>query len=91
MAGLTETLQTYSYDDHNNVLEEHFEEASREADLDPAGRRITRNETSAERWGRHAYRYDAQGNWIEEITMQRQAAERDFRRTGITRRVITYW
>jgi len=89
--GLAESLQTFIYDDHDNVVEEHEQEASREANLDRAGRRITRNETSSERWARHEYRYDAQGNWVEKVTLQRQSSDRDFRRSNVTRRVIAYW
>jgi len=91
MAGLSETLQTYSYDDHDNIVEEHREEASRDADLDPSGRRITMNETSSEGWSRHVYVYDEHGNWIERVSFQRESAGGDFRRVSIERRTITYY
>ena len=91
MFGLSETLQTYSYDDHDNIIEEHREEASREADTDRTGSRITRNETSTETWNRHVYVYDERGNWIEKVTLQRESSDRDFRRVSIERRTITYY
>jgi hypothetical protein len=46
MFGLQETLQTYSYDDHDNIIEEHYEEAGREGSVGRGGRLTTRNETS---------------------------------------------
>ena len=91
MAGLQESLQTNTYDDHDNVIEEHHEEASREADLDRAGRRVTRNENASESWNRHEYRYDARSNWIEKVTLHRVPPDSEFRRTGIERRTIAYF
>jgi len=91
MAGLSETLQTYSYDDHDNIVEEHREEASRDADLDSSGRRITMNETSTEGWSRHVYVYDEHGNWIEKVDFRRESPGGDFRRVSIERRTITYY
>jgi YD repeat-containing protein len=91
MAGLSETLQTYSYDDRDNLVEEHHQEAHREADLDPAGRRITRNETTSESWTRYEYRYDDRGNWIERVALGRQSRDSGLRRSSIERRTITYF
>jgi YD repeat-containing protein len=91
MAGLSETLHTYSYDDHDNVIEEHHEEASREAGLDRAGRRVTLNETTSENWTRYEYRYDDRGNWIERVALGRRSRDSGFRRSSIERRTITYF
>jgi YD repeat-containing protein len=91
MAGLSETLHTYSYDDHDNVIEEHHEEASREAGLDRAGRRVTLNETTSESWTRYEYRYDDYGNWVERIVLRRDPPDSGFRRSSIERRTITYF
>ena len=91
MGGLSETLQTYSYDDHDNVIEEHHKEASREASIGRRGRRTTSNETSSEGWQRHVYVYDERGNWIEKVTLHRGSSDRDFKRSTITRRTITYY
>lgn len=91
MSGLTETLQTYSYDDHDNIIEEHHEEASREASVGRRGRVTTRNETSSESWSRHVYRYDDRGNWIEKVIFRRESSDRDFQRLAIERRTITYY
>jgi YD repeat-containing protein len=91
MGGLSETLQTYSYDDHDNVIEEHSEEASREASLGRGGRRTTTNETSSESWERHEYVYDARGNWIEKVNLRRESSDREFKRATIERRIIAYY
>ena len=91
MAGLSETLQTYSYDDRDNLVEEHHQQAGREADLDPAGRRITQNETTSESWTRYEYRYDDRGNWIERVALGRQSRDSVFRRSSIERRALTYF
>ena len=91
MAGLSETLQTYSYDDHDNVIEEHNQEASREASVGRRGRRTTSNETSSESWARHVYVYDDRGNWTEKVNFLRESADRDFKRVTIERRTITYY
>ena len=90
MAGLAETLQTYSYDDHDNVIEEHNEEASREASIGRRGR-TTSNETSSESWERHVYVYDDRGNWTEKVNLRRESSDRDFKRVTIERRTITYY
>jgi YD repeat-containing protein len=91
MFGLQETLQTYSYDDHDNIIEEHYEEAGREGSVGRGGRLTTRNETSTESWNRHVYVYDDRGNWIEKVNLRRESSDRDFRRVSIERRTITYY
>jgi YD repeat-containing protein len=91
MGGLSETLQTYSYDDHDNVIEEHSEEASREASIGRGGRTTTSNETSSESWERHVYVYDDRGNWTEKINLRRESSDRDFKRVTLERRTITYY
>jgi len=91
MSGLSETLQTYSYDEHDNIVEEHYEEATREVGLGRGGRLNTSNETTSETWNRHEYTYDDRGNWIEKVNLQRASSEREFRRTSIQRRTITYY
>jgi hypothetical protein len=91
MAGLSETLQTYSYDDRDNVVEEHNQEASREAGIGRGGRRITSNEASSESWERHVYVYDDRGNWIEKVNLRRESSGREFKRLTIERRTITYY
>jgi hypothetical protein len=91
MAGLHETLQTYSYDHHDNVIEEHSEEASREASLGRGGRRTTSNEASSESWERRVYVYDDRGNWIEKVNLRRESSDREFKRVTIERRTITYY
>jgi YD repeat-containing protein len=91
MGGLSETFQTYSYDDHDNVIEEHSEEASREASIGRGGRRTTSNETSSESWERHVYVYDDRGNWTERVNLRRESSNREFTRTTIERRTITYY
>ena len=89
--GLAEQLQVFTYDHHDNVVEEHTQEASREGGLDGSGRRRTFNDTSSQSWNRHQYLYDEHGNWIERITLQRMSSDRDFRRAAITRRTLTYF
>ena len=91
MGGLSETLQTYSYDDHDNVIEEHSEEASREASIGRGGSRTTSNETSSQRWERHVYVYDDRGNWTEKVNLRRESSDREFKRATIERRTITYY
>lgn len=91
MSRMQETLQTYSYDDHDNIIEEHYEEASREGGIGRGGRFITRNEASSESWSRHVYVYDDRGNWIEKVNLGRQSSDREFRRQSIERRTITYY
>jgi YD repeat-containing protein len=91
MAVLSETRQTYSYDDHDNVIEEHSAEVSREASVGRRGRVTTSNETSSENWGRHVYVYDDRGNWVEKVNLRRESSDRDFKRLTITRRTITYY
>jgi len=91
MGGLSETLQTYSYDDHDNVVEERSKETSREASLGRGGRRTTTNETSSDSWERHAYVYDDRGNWTEKVNLRRESSDREFKRATIERRTITYY
>jgi YD repeat-containing protein len=89
--GLAETLQTYTYDDHDNVIEEHEQEASREGGVNRAGRLVTLNETTSESWTRYEYRYDDYGNWVERIVLRRDPPDPGFRRTATERRTFTYF
>lgn len=82
--------RTFAYDGRDNVVEEHYESTSRNASVDDQGRLATSNEQHDESWTRHEYRYDNRGNWIEKVTFSRVAPDRDFHRSSIERRTITY-
>ena len=91
MSELSEHMRTFAYDEYGNVLEEHNESIDREGSVDTEGNMTTSNETTSESWGRYEYRYDERGNWVEKLTLQRQASDRNFHRWSIERRTITYF
>ena len=91
MPPCSEHRRTFVYDDHDNVVEESYESTDREAGVDDKGRLATLNETFQESWTRYEYRYDDRGNWIEKVAFARVAPDRDFHRSNIERRTITYY
>lgn len=48
MPPVSESTRTFAYDEHDNVVEEHYEDASRHAGCDVFGNEVTSNETSHE-------------------------------------------
>ena len=91
MGRLSETSRSIAYDAHDNISEEHFEESRREGDVDGEGNLITSNESSDESWKRYEYRHDDRGNFVERVILSRVAPDRDFQRSDIVRRMITYF
>ena len=83
--------RAFAYDDHDNVVEEHYEGTSRSAGVDADGHVTTSEETHDESWTRYDYRYDDRGNWIEKVAFVRVAPDREFDRSNIERRTITYY
>jgi YD repeat-containing protein len=91
MALVSESRHSYIYDAHDNILEAHCEESHREVAVDDEGNLITSNESSDESWQRYEYRYDDRGNFIERIVSSSVAPDRDFHRSSVERRTITYF
>ena len=91
MGGLSETRTSYTYDAHDNILEEHSEQSHRDGDVDGEGALITWNEASDESWNRYEYRYDDRGNFVERVVLRRVTPDRDFHRSNIERRTISYF
>lgn len=91
MGRMSEHRRTFTYDDHRNLLEEHWEGTDREGDVDSEGNLVTSNERSEESWSRYEYRYDERGNWVEKVVSQRVAPDPEFHRSSLERRTITYF
>jgi len=91
MGALSERRRTFTYDDRNNVVEEHHESRDREADLGADGRLEILNETFRETWSRYEYQYDDRGNWSERIAFGRVAPDQHFHRSSVERRTISYY
>src|SRR5688572_7320909 len=90
MPPCSEHRRRFVYDDQDNVVEESYESTDRKAGVDDEGRLTTCNETFQESWTRYEYRYDDRGNWIEKVAFARVAPDRDFHRSNLERRTITY-
>lgn len=91
MGALSEESVVYTYDEMDNVVEEHTRSSSRDGSVGDDGRLRTSNESFNEEWVRYEYRYDDRGNWIERIVLSRHAPERECHRLSIERRTITYF
>jgi YD repeat-containing protein len=59
--------------------------------VDGEGALITWNEASDESWNRYEYRYDDRGNFVERVVLRRVTPDRDFHRSNIERRTISYF
>jgi YD repeat-containing protein len=91
MGGLSDTHQTYTYDEHDNIVEEHVNVRQRELSANDAGDVRLTNESADERFTRYEYRYDEHGNWTERVMLVRHQPDMAFRRSSIERRTMTYF
>jgi len=82
---------TFRYDDHDNPNEETTEHTSCEMQMDEEGNLHRAKETSNTHHVRFEYRYDAQGNWLEQVVWSRLEPNPNFERSNVTRREITYY
>jgi YD repeat-containing protein len=83
--------RSFTYDAQGQVVEDHYQGRHCEATVDPHGNVVTSNEGIDESWNRFEYRYDEHGNWIEKVTLRREAPDRSFQRTSMERRAIEYY
>ena len=91
MPPVSECRRRFVYDARDNVVEEHYENTSRQSELDTLGNEVTSSEVADESWSRYEYRYDDHGNWSEKITFGRVAPDPHFHRSHVERRTITYY
>jgi hypothetical protein len=82
---------TYRYNVHDDPVEETVEHRSREVRFDEIGNVHYSSDRVNIQHNRLEYRYDAHGTWTERIVSFRPESERDFQRSKIERRVITYY
>jgi uncharacterized protein RhaS with RHS repeats len=82
---------TFVYDDHDNVVEETTETRRQLVSLDDDGSALTKEEPTLGSRSRFEYEYDAKGNWTQRVVLAWLDADKDFRRSSIERRVITYY
>ena len=86
-----EHRRAFSYDEHDNPIEETTEVNSREIQIDEAGSIRPVKENS---WKHHvhlAYTYDARGNWVERVVWDRLEPNPNFQCSNVERREITYY
>ena len=88
---LSEEHTTYLFDDHDNPIEEISERSNRDMGLDSEGNLQPSRESSTHQHTRYSYLYDSHGNWTERIVWVIFAPEKDFRRSNVERRQITYY
>jgi YD repeat-containing protein len=86
-----DNLTTYRYDDRGNPSEQDIEDTSREMEIDDQGRLQPLHERSHRQNVRFEYRWDERGNWTERTVWMRTGPDRDFERSNIERREITYY
>jgi hypothetical protein len=89
--GIDEKRETYRYDDRGNRTETTSEEQRCEGQMGDDGT-VERGTPEFHRsQTRFDYKYDAQGNWIERVTLQRFESNPDFTFGSIERREIAYY
>jgi YD repeat-containing protein len=91
MSELSEATRTFAYDEHDNVIEDHYQGVFRDGHYDDDGTLTTSNEQAQESWSRYEYRYDEQGNWIEKMSFRREVPDQNFHRSSVERRTIAYF
>ena len=91
MGDIGESRTTYRYDDRGNLTEQDTEDTSRDMEIDEEGRLQPVQERSHKQNVRFEYRWDAQGNWTERAVWMRTDPNRDFERSNVERREITYY
>ena len=91
MGLMQEGRRSFTYDGHDNVLEEHYQSSHRELNLDEEGRLVASNEASEESWTRYESMYDERGNFVERVCLSRVAPGLEFQRASLERRTLTYF
>ena len=88
---ISDNLTRYRYDDRGNPSEQDIEDTSRDMEIDEEGRLQPVQERSHRQNVRFEYRWDARGNWTEQTVWMRTDPNREFERSNIERREITYY
>ncbi len=91
MSILSDEHTTYRFDDHDNPIEEVTEGSNRDMSLDPEGNVQSSQEDSIHQHTRYSYTYDSRGNWTERVVWIIFPPDKDFRRSNVERRQITYY
>jgi len=91
LGSISETHDTFLYDEHGNTVEQTTEQNSRELQMDEQGSLKTASERSSVQHSRMEYRYDGQGNWTERVIWSRLEPNPNLQRSNIERREITYY
>jgi len=91
LGSISETHDTFLYDEHGNAVEQTTEHNSRELQIDEQGSAETISERSSVQHIRTEYRYDPEGNWSERVVWSRLEPNPSFQRSNIERREITYY
>ncbi len=91
MGMLGEHRTTFRFDDHDNPIEEIDENSSRDVQMDEQGHPHPHTETTNKQHIRYVYKYDANGNWTAREVGTILEASKEFKRSNIERRQITYY
>jgi hypothetical protein len=91
MGLLGEHRTTFHFDDHDNPIEEVSEDINREVRMDEQGHPQPSSESSHNQHTRFVYKYDAKGNWTEREVWIIFEPKKDFQRSNIERRQISYY
>jgi YD repeat-containing protein len=91
MGALSEQHTKYRFDDHDNPIDEIAENTSRDMQMDEQGNLLPSNESSHGQHTRYSYTYDARGNWTERVVWIIFEPAKDFQRSNVERRQITYY
>jgi YD repeat-containing protein len=91
MGPLGERRTSFRFDDRDNPTEEISEDTSRDVGLDAQGNPQPTRESFHKQHTRYVYKYDAEGNWTEREVWIIFEPNKDFQRSNIERRQITYY
>jgi hypothetical protein len=91
MGDLGEDRTIFSYDEHNNPIEETTENSSREMQIDGEGNIRPIKQNSSKHHVQFAYTYDSRGNWVERVVWSRMELNPNLQRSNVERREITYY
>jgi hypothetical protein len=81
---------TFSYDEHDNPIEQTTVHEGCEFDADERGELRPQNEKLDTQHTRFEYQYDGEGNWTERVVWSRLEPNPNFQRSNVERREISY-